>query len=271
MSEDNALAGGESLATTATEKPADVSPETEAKIDTAAQDGGEGQSEPDKKSESDDAKAKPRSRAQERIEELARDRRNLRRQLSRANQEIGKLRAERPPSEADFADPTDYTAVKVSRVTREQDLERRTASLVEEMDELKVKRQEAWDERVAEVRDRMPDFEQVFDPTVPISDVMADLIVESESGPELAYYLGKHRSEASRIANMPPIEAAREMGRLESRIAPPAARRVSSAPKPVSTVSGKAAQSVAPAPSQLANNMDDYARYWESREGLRKG
>jgi hypothetical protein len=39
---------------------------------------------------------------------------------------------------------------------------------------------------------------------------------------------------------MTPIEAARELGRLEGRVSLPKVKTISSAPKPVSTVTGKA-------------------------------
>jgi hypothetical protein len=256
--ENNSLTGSETPETAPLEKPADASPETEAKTETGEQPA-EG-SEPEKTEQKEDAKEeerpKPKSRAQERIESLARDKRNLQRTVGRLNQEIGRLRAEQPPKEEDFADPGEYQRASFKRATRESALESQFEGVRSEMEQLKTARQDAWAERIAEARERMPDFEQIFDGNVPISEVMADLIVESETGPEVAYYLGKNRHIAARIAALPPVEAAREMGRLEARLTLPKPKQVSSTPKPPQTVAGKPHQALPPLEQET-----DYERF----------
>lgn len=78
------------------------------------------------------------------------------------------------------------------------------------------------------------------DPTLPISVHMIPVLKESENAPKLLRWLDQNRDEARRIANLPPLQAARAMGILEARISfapvaePP--RRVSSAPEPVKPV-----------------------------------
>jgi hypothetical protein len=57
---------------------------------------------------------------------------------------------------------------------------------------------------------------------LPISDVMAGFIRESEHGPALAYHLGTHIDEATAISNMPAYAAGAALARLEDRlVAPP--------------------------------------------------
>ena len=89
------------------------------------------------------------------------------------------------------------------------------------------------------------------DPTLPISQVMSLAIKESDQGPALVRYLANNRKEADRIAQLHPLMAAREMGRIEGTIieaaraakaappAPPVAPvTVSQAPEPVRSVGG---------------------------------
>jgi hypothetical protein len=197
----------------------------------------EATSEPDKSDE--DAKPKPKSRAQERIEQLARDKRNLLRQLSKSNQEIGRLRAEKAPSEDDFADITDYQVAKLDRKVRESTLEREHSSIAERAEELRQARSEAFAERMQEAA--IPGFDlNRFYSDVPVTEAMADVLMQSPRAAELANYLLINRAEALGIAKLTPAEQAFQMGRLEGRVAPPKPKHVSTAPKPVTTVSGQA-------------------------------
>ena len=81
---------------------------------------------------------------------------------------------------------------------------------------------------------------------------MADTIYTSETGPELLYWLGTHEEEARRIASLPPKQAARELGRIESRLVaaedkPAPKPKISQAPPPIPPVASRGA---APAPSK---------------------
>jgi hypothetical protein len=86
-----------------------------------------------------------------------------------------------------------------------------------------------------------PSFADVMrDPTLPISVHMIPALKESENAPKLFRWLDQNRVEAARIASLPSMQAAREMGILEAKISfapvaePP--KRVSSAPEPVKPV-----------------------------------
>jgi hypothetical protein len=75
-------------------------------------------------------------------------------------------------------------------------------------------------ERQREFAKATPDFEDkvMHDPTLPISAAMRDVILDSPSGPELAYYLANNRNLADQIAKLPPHLAALELGRVEGRL-----------------------------------------------------
>lgn len=78
-----------------------------------------------------------------------------------------------------------------------------------------------FEKRQAEFIASKPDYADkvLRDPTLPISEVMADVIRESDDGPALAYYLAENRAIAETIAQLPERAAARELGRLEQRLA----------------------------------------------------
>jgi hypothetical protein len=92
----------------------------------------------------------------------------------------------------------------------------------------------------AAVKDDPSLVDVLRDPTLPISTHMIPVLKESENAPKLLRWLDQNREEARRIASLPPMQAAREMGIVEAKIlfAPvtEVPRRVSSAPEPVKTV-----------------------------------
>lgn len=66
-----------------------------------------------------------------------------------------------------------------------------------------------------------------------ITQTMADTVRESENGPQILYHLGKNPRLAEQIARLPPLQQAREIGRIEAKIGEkPQAPKVSQAPPP---------------------------------------
>lgn len=97
--------------------------------------------------------------------------------------------------------------------------------------------------KVVQTVDALPDFEEVArDPAMRrIFSAMphiTDAIMESERGPEIAYYLGKNRQKAIELAQMHPMKAAIELGKIEARLLTPDTKKVSQAPEPINTIGG---------------------------------
>ncbi len=102
-----------------------------------------------------------------------------------------------------------------------------------------AKKMELFKERAMSLQDRYPDIEKVFtDTTLPMSPAMAETLMESEKGPEVAHYLLANREVAQRIKEMSPLTAARELGRIEATLALPKPRTQTQAPPPPATVTG---------------------------------
>lgn len=144
---------------------------------------------------------------------------------------------EKYDDEAEYA--ADLAAWKVEeRITARQTKAHETTTSTARNDTAAAK-MELFKTRTMALVDRYPDIEKVFtDTTLPMSPAMAESLMDSDKGPEVAHYLLANREAAQRIKEMSPLAAARELGRIEATIALPKSRTETKAPPPPSTVSG---------------------------------
>ena len=100
---------------------------------------------------------------------------------------------------------------------------------------------EAYHDKEEEARTKYDDFEQVaYNPNLRITDVMAQTIQASDVGPDVAYYLGANPKEADRISRLQPFLQAKEIGKIEAKLAAdPPAKKTSSAPAPIAPVTAR--------------------------------
>jgi hypothetical protein len=78
-------------------------------------------------------------------------------------------------------------------------------------------------------------------PYAPISNVMAEIMIEHDAGPQIAGWLARNQSEAARIAKLPPHKQALELLKVSDKATAPKAVKTTSASAPVPTVGGRAA------------------------------
>lgn len=163
---------------------------------------------------------------------LAREQRKWERQ--QAQQQAPKPVVAEPPAREQYASDEAYVealaAQKAEALIAQREAQRQQAQMLE-----------SYHEREEEARGKYDDFEQVaYNPRVPITEVMAQTIQASDIGPEVAYYLGTNIKEADRIARLPPILQAKEIGKIEVKLssAPPV-QRTTSAPAPISPVTAR--------------------------------
>lgn len=167
---------------------------------------------------------------------LAREQRKWEREQSRREQEVKPLTS---VPIADQYDSVDEYAEALAYQKAEQLLAKREA------DRQKFDLVEAYQDREDEARNKYEDFEQVaYNPKLPITASMAEAIQESEVGPDVAYYLGSNPREADRISRLSPLSQAKEIGKIEAKIASaPVLRKTTSAPPPIAPISGRGAGS----------------------------
>ena len=105
----------------------------------------------------------------------------------------------------------------------------------------------AYHDREEDARNKYDDFEQVaYNPKLPITDAMAQTIQASEVGPDMAYYLGSNPKEAERISRLAPLQQAKELGKIEAKLADnPVVKKTSSAPAPIAPITARSSGSPA--------------------------
>ena len=164
---------------------------------------------------------------------LAREQRKWEREQSRKGQEAPATVADIPSPE--HFDSVDAYADALAMQKAEQLLAKREADR-QKMDVL-----EAYHDREEEARGKYEDFEQVaYNPKLPITSVMAETIQASDIGPDIAYYLGTNPREADRISRLSPFIQAKELGKLEAKLASePVLKKTTSAPPPIAPISGR--------------------------------
>ena len=78
------------------------------------------------------------------------------------------------------------------------------------------------------------------DPTLPVSELMAQMLQRMETAPQMLKWLNNNRDDAQRMMRMDPMSLAMEFGRVDTLIKstpkPPAPKKVSAAPAPIQTV-----------------------------------
>lgn len=174
-----------------------------------------------------------------------------------------------PPPEPlkpdNFADAQAYAEAIAERKAQELIAQReaeaeRTATL------------EAYQDREEEARTKYDDFEQVaYNPKLPVTETMAQTIQASEIGPDVIYYLGSNPKEAERIARLNPLLQAREIGRIEAKIASnPPAKKTSTAPAPIAPVTARTAGTPAYDTTDPRSVKNMSASEWIEAERLRQ-
>ena len=163
---------------------------------------------------------------------LAREQRKWEREM-RMRQEQPVMPREVPPADQ-FESVEAYAEAlaerKAQELLQQRQLQQQQAQMLE-----------AYHEREEEARGKYDDFEQVaYNPNVPITTVMAETIRASDVGPDVAYYLGSNPREADRISKLPPYLQAKELGKLEVKLADsPPVKKTSSAPAPIAPVTAR--------------------------------
>jgi hypothetical protein len=127
-------------------------------------------------------------------------------------------------------------------------------------------------ERVKSFAEKTKDFQDVMESVdhIPVSVTLQDIILNSDNGPELMYTLAKDPENFERIAKLGPIAAAREIGRIESKInhdaktseEPKITKQVTNAPKPIAPI-GSGTGTVKKSPDEMT--LAEYTA-WRSKK-----
>lgn len=228
----------------------------------------------------------PKKTAQERINEITRARREAERRAEAAEARTRELEARlsAPPKEAappkvesakevaaeGDPKPDDYEYGELDsgyiRALASHEADKRFAELRQQDEQVRTDR--ALQEKQSAAREQFEvmissgskKHEDFYEKVVvgsekgawPLSEVLGELILESDVGNDVAYHLATHPEEADRVHRSSPVEQARYFGRMETQFsagqtaasgtAGKPAPRTPKAPQPVETARGAGGQ-----------------------------
>jgi hypothetical protein len=154
-----------------------------------------------------------------------------------------------------------YEAAKDAFLIAKAKYDFRQEQQAEQQRQAAISARQKFDARIDAAAKEDPALLDVLaDKTIPISPVMASLIMESEVSPQLIRWANANRDAAMKIAMLPPLQAARELGIIEAQIKftpkPEPVKRVSAAPEPVTPVAPSSPATV----DEADLPMDEYFR-----------
>ena len=137
----------------------------------------------------------------------------------------GKTLADFEYDEGKFAEYVQGQAVQEARAEVERNNQQQVG----------MKRRSEFEAQEAKFATNVKDYHQVTrNQALPINQTMVETLQTAEKGPEVLYYLGKNPDVAASLAGMSPLDAARELGRIEATklIAPEPSKKPPLAPVP---------------------------------------
>jgi hypothetical protein len=167
----------------------------------------EEEEKPEAKAETSPPKPKARNGFQRKIERLERINEQLVQRLTQGSPDATAAKPNRErTSEEKAADALD---LMIQQRLDAREAEQREKTVVSE-----------FQRRTAEARAAYEDFEDVVTSAdIPIQSALGQALLTSEHGPAIMYQLAKNRVELERLSALPPLDAAREIGRLEAKLA----------------------------------------------------
>lgn len=225
--------------------------------------------EPDDEPEEEEPAPKPKSRTQERIDELTGKYREEQRERlaleARLNDVLARLDQNEPqPAPAvktsTAPEPNDlnedgtekyplgeYDAQYIKDLTRHTLKEEREAMRIQDAEEdtqRDLSNQQAalaasWTEKLGPAQERYPDFQEKGNELVSTftgidqayGEYLSATLMSMEFGPDVLYHLANNLDEATKIVNMGPTNAAIALGRIESKFAIAEAEKVVAKPR----------------------------------------
>jgi hypothetical protein len=262
-------------------KAGDAEPDADATAESAGDPESPDDQEQDGESDTGGQQPKRKSSYQKRIDKLTRDKRELEARLAAIEDRVngksgGKAddRSSAPPAKAepagkpkvdDFETYEEFTEALAEWKIAQHQSKQTEAKQAREAEQQRKAVLDQWNSRADAVREKLPDYDEVLESAddVPLAGYLQEALLESEIGPELAYHLAKNRAELERLTKLSPTSAVRELGKIEASLskttAPQPKKQISTAPKPVTPLSGGTAGS---APSIYDESLgDDFAAY----------
>lgn len=147
------------------------------------------------------------------------------------------------PKESDFTTHDDYIEAITDWKIEQREKTREDQARQAEAKTNQEKQFKSHRDRVDGFRKTHTDFDETLENVedIGVSRAMQELIIGSENGPELMHALAQNREEFERINSLPPIAAARELGKFETKFLEKSStsshkKKTTSTPPPVNPV-----------------------------------
>ncbi len=161
---------------------------------------------------------------------LAIERRKTEREQAAANAEPEPLQIETQLKAEDFATTDEFIEALAD--------EKAEAKIAHKEQTSSIQAVEAkYQDQIDAAMDKYPDYIQIAHSHPHMTPGMANVIKESEIAVELGYYLGTNLEEAKAITALPPMQQAKALWKLETKLeAEPTTPKPSNTPKPINPV-----------------------------------
>lgn len=230
--------------------------ETTPKVESAESAEAQGESATPDVQETEQSDDEPkRSRAEDRIRSLARERYELQQQAEAQQRELEQLRQQmQAPQPAAFPKLSDYNYDEAAYSQAVEAYTQQQLSSYQERQQQEVRQQqemrrqaERWQRTQATISEgqaKYPDFvAKVTDPTLPsleqINPAASEAVFASDMAADVAYYLANNPETVYALGQMSPVQAIRKVVEIEGRMKRSAAAK-KPPPPPPSTVGGAA-------------------------------
>jgi hypothetical protein len=175
------------------------------------------------------------------------------------------------PKLADYQTPEEWAEALTDWKLEQRDTKQRQEAEEAERREVFDTYQTRRDEAKAKHSDWDEVMEEVESGKVTVPPAAYNAIIESEIGPEIAYYLATHEEAREKIQGMTSaISIAREIGKIEAALTPKTTESPkpirSNAPKPITPVGSSAKSTVSIDDPNISTEA-----YYETRKAMRRG
>jgi len=263
--------------------------ETSENADLDDSDSSESTDDEDLKDESkDDQKPKKKGGFQKRIE-------RFQKKLSEKDQEIERLRREalnvknpghsetekqlkqKPadvkPKAENFDTHEEYVDALTDWKIEQREKEREAKAEQAQIKNEREKQAQTFQSKVSEFQKSHDDWDEVIEEVddIPLSRPLQEAIFTSDFGPQVMYELAQNREELERISRLKPIDAIREIGRIEARLTSESSsakenteKKITKAPPPIAPVGSKGSTKINKSPDDMS--FAEYKKWRESNK-----
>jgi hypothetical protein len=236
----------------------------------------------------DEGETKPKKTAQERIQDLANKRKEAEAEATAAKRENAELKAQlqalsasaKPlesqakPLRSQFATDDEYIESLSDWKAREAIAKREQEQAQARIEAEQAEIAQQWSKRQEQAIKALPDYAEVLGKSeVAIPAHIHQVILESEFGPQIAYFLAMNPDEAKHIAQLKPLAAVKRIAALERDLSeieddekPPVKKDKDDPAKPQKSKAPPPIDAVKSTPGTGESSSSDYEEYKRRRQ-----